>query len=275
MGKGKGKGSLKNLSKTIGQILRHTAKDHGLDVRPDGYVLLRDLLQVAAVKKLGPTESDIEQVVEENDKQRFSLWHEQKNRTWIRANQGHSLQAIVMEQLCEPVEELRPGEVCCHGTFEKHMESILSKGLLAGGNFGQRHRRDVHFSIRNPGEEVLSGMRYDAQIAVYVDLPRAVRNGIRFFRSTNDVILSAGRDGAVPPQFIESIWHIKKKKQLYPAEPGDSGNATDIVIATDVVPSAPAGDSAIRCIAAFFPDFDELASAVSIYHRLRRISLRL
>lgn len=274
MGKGKEQDSQKNiatkLSKTIGQILRHTAKDHGLDMRPDGYVLLLDLLEVPVVKKLGPTEDVIEKVVEENDKQRFSLWHEKKNRTWIRANQGHSLQGIDMEQLCEPVEELRPGEVCCHGTFEKHLESILSKGLLAGGIFGQRHRSAVHFSIRNPGEEVLSGMRYDAQIAVYVDLPRAVRSGIRFFRSANDVILSEGRGGAVPPEFIESIWHIRKRVKLYPAEHCDSRYATDAAIAADAVPASPTCHlGATSCHVASFLEFDELASAISMFTACR------
>merc|ERR1712192_21606 len=112
-------------------------------------------------------------------------------------------------------------------------------GLLAGGNIGQRGRNDVHFSARNPGEDVLSGMRYDAQIAVYIDLPRAVRSGIRFFRSANGVILSKGLGGAVPPEFIESIWHIKKMKKLYPAGPGDSGNVTDATIANGVMPTSP------------------------------------
>jgi len=271
--KGNEKNTQKILSKTICQILRHTAKDEGLDMRPDGYVLLKDLMQVPAVKKLNPTEKDIEKVVEENDKQRFSLLEEGR-KTWIRANQGQSLQGIDMDQLCEPVQELRPGEVCCHGTLEKHLESILSKGLLAGGHKGQKHRRDVHFSIRHPGEAVLSGMRTDCQIAVYVDLPKAVRSGIPFHRSTNDVILSEGVDGIVPPEFIESIWHIKRKQQLYPAERGDSGNATNVADATDVALVLPTVDDVAIGNAATCVESDELANAISMYTTYRTLLLR-
>ena len=96
--KGNDKNTQKALSKAICQILRHTANNGGLDMRPDGYVLLKDLMQVPAVKKHKPTEKDIEEVVEQSDKQRFSLMRE-GSRTWIRANQGQSLQGIDMDQL--------------------------------------------------------------------------------------------------------------------------------------------------------------------------------
>merc|ERR1712032_1769849 len=126
-----------------------------------------------------------------------------------------------MEELCgSPVYELRPGEVRCHGTYERHLQSIIRDGLKAGGNLGQAHRKDVHFSVKRPGETVVSGMRQSCQVVVYLDLPRAARDGLRFYRSANDVILCAGINGIVPPTYIESIWDVKKQVQVYPSSSG-------------------------------------------------------
>ena len=125
--------------------------------------------------------------------------------------------SIRLDALCgDPVYDLRDGEVCCHGTYGRHLTSILTHGLMAGGERGRSYRRQVHFSVRNPGEAVLSGMRESCQIAVYMDLLRASRDGVLSYRSSNDVLLSKGWDGVVPPQYIERAWHIRKRVQLYP-----------------------------------------------------------
>jgi hypothetical protein len=102
------------------------------------------------------------------------------------------------------------------------LPSILQDGLRAGGAQGQKFRRDVHFSVAAPGDEVVSGMRLSCQVAIYVDLPRAAKDGIAFFRSQNHVILSDGLDGVVPAAYIESVWHIKRNERLYPKVGDDS-----------------------------------------------------
>lgn len=204
------------ISKQLTQLLRHSGRKEGLQVASDGFTPLPDVLRLPSMRKLKATEEIVRELVKASDKQRFAL--REDVQTLIRANQGHSMEGIDMEELCgSPVHELNPGEVCCHGTYERHLESIMTNGLKAGGNQGPAFRKDVHFSIRHPGDTVVSGMRQNCQIAVYVDLPRAARDGVRFFRSSNDVILSAGIDGIVPPKYIDSIWDIKQKVQLYSA----------------------------------------------------------
>mmetsp|Transcript_81231 Transcript_81231/g.230099 ORF Transcript_81231/g.230099 Transcript_81231/m.230099 type:complete len:254 (-) Transcript_81231:4-765(-) len=221
MGKAK-RGSLPAavmVSKQLSQILRHSGRGEGLDVRPDGYALLEDVLRLPSIAKFNPSHEDIRAIVETNDKQRFTLQEEEGagGRLLIRANQGHSMEGIDMDELCgSPVSELNPGEVCCHGTYEHCLQSILKDGLKAGGKHGQSFRRNVHFSIRPPGEAVVSGMRLNSQVAIYVDLPRAARDGIPFYRSANDVILTVGIDGVVPPEYFESVWHIQRRVRLHP-----------------------------------------------------------
>jgi len=215
------------ISKQLTQILRHSGRSEGLDIRPDGFALLDDVMQLPSMMKLKPTDEAIREIVKTSDKQRFAILQEADGRTFIRANQGHSMEGINMDELCgTPVCELQEDEVCCHGTYLQHFDSIMSEGLKAGGKHGQSFRRHVHFSVRHPGETVVSGMRPNCQIAVYVDLKRAALQGIRFYRSENNVILSEGIDGAVPPGFIERVWHIQRRMQLYPrAEESETAQA--------------------------------------------------
>jgi len=205
------------ISKQLTQLLRHSGRAQGLQIRSDGFAPLRDVLNHASLVKLKATEHIVREIVRTSDKQRFGLIAED-NQLMIRANQGHSMDGINMDELCgSPIYELRPGEVCCHGTYERHLQSIIKDGLKAGGNMGQAHRKDVHFSVKRPGETVVSGMRQSCQVVVYLDLPRAARDGLRFYRSENDVILCAGISGTIPPAYIESIWDIKKQVQVYPS----------------------------------------------------------
>jgi len=209
------------ISKQLTQILRHSGRSEGLEVRSDGYAGLEEVMRLKSMAKLKPTDEAIREIVKTSDKQRFGLIEDDQGRTLIRANQGHSMEGIDMDELCgSPVLDLEEGEVCCHGTYESHLESILSRGLLAGGKQGQSFRKTVHFSVRPPGETVISGMRQNCQIAIYVDLARAARDGIRFYRSANHVILTEGDGGVLPAKYIGSIWHIQRQEQIYPTPAG-------------------------------------------------------
>ena len=58
-------------------------------------------------------------------------------------------------------------------------------------------------------------MRENADVAVYVDLAEAARQGILFYRSKNDVILTQGLNGVLHPRFIISVWHIRRNDYIY------------------------------------------------------------
>lgn len=78
------------LSRTLSWILRHGANQVGLAMAPDGFVLVEELLALAKMK--GTTLEELRQVVETNDKQRFTMRaREADGKLIIRANQGHSI----------------------------------------------------------------------------------------------------------------------------------------------------------------------------------------
>jgi 2'-phosphotransferase len=71
-------------------LLRHHAPDAGVDIRPDGYVRMVDLLQWKRMAKLRPSRDEIHHVVQANDKKRFHILME-NGVEFVRAAQGHSI----------------------------------------------------------------------------------------------------------------------------------------------------------------------------------------
>merc|ERR1711972_1130750 len=63
---------------------------------------------------------------------------------------------------------------------------------------------------------VISGMRYNTEIAIWVNLPEALKNSVPFFLSKNQVILSPGIEGVVPPRFLERVTDLVTGAQLWP-----------------------------------------------------------
>ncbi|XP_044536334.1 tRNA 2'-phosphotransferase 1 isoform X3 [Gracilinanus agilis] len=155
------------LSKALSYALRHGAVKMGLPMGSDGFVPLDALLQLPQFR--GFSEEDVCRVVETNEKQRFALRPGAPGAcACIRANQGHSLQLADLEltPLRTP-QDLPP--VLVHGTYWRHWPSIRQEGLSRCG------RTHIHLSPGLPGEpHVLSGMRQNCEVAVFIDGPSAL-----------------------------------------------------------------------------------------------------
>merc|ERR1711908_124934 len=98
-------------------------------------------------------------------------------------------------------------EVCVHGTYRQYMASIDNHGLIPGGGFSQRNH--VHFAPFAPGDgRVISGMRYNCEVAIFIDLPQALKDGVPFFQSKNGVILSPGLNGKIERRYFKDIQYL-------------------------------------------------------------------
>jgi len=90
---------LKKISKQMSWILRHEAERLGLEIDPEGYVRIEDL--VGEMRKTEPlaTEEAVRAVVEgiEARKQRYAIVD-----GFIRANYGHSLTMTIEQQAATP-----------------------------------------------------------------------------------------------------------------------------------------------------------------------------
>ncbi|EEQ83714.1 tRNA splicing 2' phosphotransferase 1 [Blastomyces dermatitidis ER-3] len=150
----------------------------------------------------------------------------------IRATQGHSIKAVEAASLLQRLT-LTPSngtggddhhlsssapplpDNVVHGTYHAAWPSILADGGLRCMSRNHIHfatgpalasvlpeGREGSVAVTPPGRGVLgggaggviSGMRADAQILIYIDLKRALAAGVPFWRSENGVILSEGVD---------------------------------------------------------------------------------
>ncbi|KAJ3293742.1 tRNA 2'-phosphotransferase 1 [Rhizoclosmatium sp. JEL0117] len=182
------------FSKTLSFILRHGAVKEGIPMRSDGYVRVDDLLRHK--KFSGKKLADLQAIVANNDKQRYLMTNE--DGEWlIKANQGHSLKVEVeLEQILDPSEI----PIVVHGTYNRFWDLIEQEGLKKMG------RNHIHFAVGRPGESgVISGMRTTSQILIYINVPLAMTDGIKFYRSPNNVILSDGINGVIPPKYFERV----------------------------------------------------------------------
>ncbi|KAL1512076.1 hypothetical protein AB1Y20_005348 [Prymnesium parvum] len=188
------------LSKALSRLLRHAAEHDGVPISHDGWVAVADALRWASSRTRGAPcdEPTLRALVAADEKQRFALRVRADGVAEIRANQGHSMAAVSVE-----LKELSAAEapqLVVHGTYAAAWRRIREEGLH------RMRRQHVHFARGLPGESgVISGMRSSCELLVWVDVRAAMGAGIRFFESSNGVVLTDGVDGVVPPQFFHSV----------------------------------------------------------------------
>ncbi|THV48027.1 hypothetical protein BGAL_0272g00060 [Botrytis galanthina] len=228
-GKGKGRGaaaaagggSEKNremlVSKALSKLLRHAAESEGVMLDGEGFARLDLVMQWPRLKSLKPTFADIRTAVTDNAKQRFSMKpnpslpeppspSSENPEDWmIRANQGHSI-AIDSAALLVPItlEAGNVPETCVHGTYFAFYEEIVKSGGLK--KMGRNH---VHFGTGVPEDGgVVSGMRGDAEVLIYVDVKRCLEEEpeMKWWVSENGVVLTEGdKEGVVGTRFWKRV----------------------------------------------------------------------
>ncbi|XP_057805551.1 uncharacterized protein LOC131020632 isoform X2 [Salvia miltiorrhiza] len=199
-----GNDKINALGRLLTRILRHKAAELNLDMRNDGYVKVQDLLKLnlktmANIPLQSHTVEDIREAVRQDNKQRFSLL-EENGELLLRANQGHSIAIVETESLLKPILSPEEVAVCVHGTYKRSLEPILREGLK------RMQRLHVHFSSGLPRDaQVVSGMRRDVDMLIFLDVRKALEEGMKLYVSDNGVILTEGFDGVVPVKYFQKI----------------------------------------------------------------------
>ncbi|WP_161883124.1 RNA 2'-phosphotransferase [Deinococcus alpinitundrae] len=166
----------KALSHRLSYLLRHAPQSAGLTLDVGGWVPVADVLAA-----LGVPLAQLERVVADSDKQRFSL-----SGGRIRANQGHSV--AVELQLAAQL----PPEILYHGTVGSALDSIRRSGLT------RQQRHHVHLS---PDADTARkvGERRGPPVILVVRAGHMARAGHLFYCSENGVWLA----DSVPSEFIQ------------------------------------------------------------------------
>ena len=103
------------LSKALSWLLRHHAESEGFKLLPGGFLPVADILQHR--RFTGFTVAEVEAVVRDCPKQRFSLQQGEAGQLLIRANQGHSIDTVEVE--LQEITEATAAPKVIHGTNMK------------------------------------------------------------------------------------------------------------------------------------------------------------
>jgi len=173
------------ISKFLSLVLRHKPQEIGLELDPEGWVAIDELLAAAAAHGHEISRHELEFVVAHNNKKRFAL---SEDGLRIRASQGHSVSVELGYEPATPPERLY------HGTARQHLSEIRKHGLLRG----KRHH--VHLS---PDEATarLVGQRHGRPVVLGVRAGDMLRAGFTFWQSANGVWLVDN----VPYRFVEEL----------------------------------------------------------------------
>lgn len=161
------------VSKHLSYVLRHKPEASNLTMDKQGWVEVKQLLSNIPFEII---RSDLDSIVESNDKKRFSY---SEDGTKIKAAQGHSNALGLKIEMKKSI----PPFILYHGTAERNKESILSKGLVKGS------RDHVHLS-QNTDTAINVGSRHGKPIIFEVNARAMHTDGYEFYLSDNGVFLT-------------------------------------------------------------------------------------
>jgi putative RNA 2'-phosphotransferase len=172
-------------SKRLSRILRHDPAAAGLTLEEGGWVLVEDLLTGLRNMRHPMTRSELDEVVEKNDKKRYVY---SECGTKIRAAQGHSVEVDLQ------LQPMAPPDVLLHGTAAHNVEHIFAKGLLPMG------RSHVHLSV-DIETATKVGRRHGKPVIFEIDAAGMSRAEMDFFVADNGVWLTR----MVPPNWLTLV----------------------------------------------------------------------
>lgn len=186
------------ISKAMSYILRHGAKDLGIPMDEHARILMSDLLSQPNFENVNI--DMIMEIVNENNKKRFEVETIDGN-LMIRAVQGHSKEFDDVIDTSKLMEEITvPLEKCIHGTNKNAWNIIKTEGLKS------QSRMHIHCAISEPEDnQVISGMRSDTKVLIYIDMEKAMNDNIKFYLSKNKVILTDGLNGLLEPKYFKNV----------------------------------------------------------------------
>lgn len=167
-------GRTDKLSIFLSLVLRHNPDAANIKVDEHGWADVTELIMGINNTGRKINRSILEEIVRNDKKQRYSF---NKDKTKIRANQGHSISVDV-----ELIEK-EPPEILFHGTAERFLNNIMTEGLKPMG------RLYVHLS-KNADTALHVGKRHGTPVVLKINSGAMYQNGVKFFISENNVWLT-------------------------------------------------------------------------------------
>ena len=193
----------------LSAILRHNEE---VPLRPDGTILISALAESIRL----PDPKFFATVVGLNPKGRYAL---SEQSTVIAALQGHSSSLVSAEATMTKLDRSTPPgslpRLCLHGTTWRNFtrnNGIRTRGLIPGGY--EVKRTHVHFAttLPNSQDEVISGLRNNAEVLILLDLKNWLNDGNEAFVSANHVLCIPQE---IPPNYFLRTFDCRTSGQTH------------------------------------------------------------
>ena len=192
--------NLVSISKSMSYLLRHKAIEEKINIRPDGFAPVSEIIGWLQISFSEITIDSIKTIVNNDKKNRYTI-KTIDGVEYIRANQGHSFS--VPELDLKLITDVKSYGVILHASYWKHKTSMEASGI------DRRSREHIHMtSTSNPkwGQAI----RQDINMFVIVNVELAIKDGFKFYESANNVILCSGnQDGFIPSKYL--VFVARKK----------------------------------------------------------------
>lgn len=174
-----------SMSKFISLILRHHPEAAYIELDEHGWAEVDKLIE--GIRRTGKriNRELLEEIVRTDNKQRYSF---NEDKTYIRANQGHSVPVDV------GLKEQEPPVFLYHGTAAGFLASIEREGLKPMGRLYVHLSKDVEIAVN-------VGKRHGKPVVLKIHSGDMYRDGQAFYLSENGVWLTK----KVVPEYFERL----------------------------------------------------------------------
>lgn len=194
------------LSKLMSWILRHGANEEALPIDVNGFIDVDLILKQHQFKSKQYTLDEVKSVVANDRKQRYTLNTLSNGKILIKANQGHSMANVQMTM--SRIDDASKLPIAVHGTYYRFWEKIKAEGLK------RMTRNHIHLTEHQDFGGNISGFRFDSEILIYVNVRKAMSDGVIFYRSENNVILTEGLNGVLSNKYFDKVIDRVTNKNL-------------------------------------------------------------
>ena len=198
---------LECVSRSLTYLCRHGALAEGYHMDNRGGIRVAEVLQYGGrLFRNGISETDVRSAVWEyhkpssERKQRLKLYLDDDLQLRVKAVQGHdsTVGAGIQDEIAFTQVWYPDNAVCCHGTYRERWETIQRQGI------DRMQRKHIHFA-----DHILAKNECDKQILIMLNVNMWLRDGGTLFKTENNMFVTPGFSGIVPPQYFREVLQIR------------------------------------------------------------------
>jgi len=197
------------LVKSLQNVLRNEAIRFSLQVNYEGKVALLDLRRIPIFSEFDLTEDKIRQIVSNDSEQIFSIKQHKERGLLIGIKDTSTITYTYQKHEKMPLERFDKSWTLCHGTYFQNLKYILSEGLSC------MHREFIHLSRTDSITGEKNGLRNDYDCLIYINIQTAINDGIVFYLTPDNVILTTGVEGFLTREYFHKIVGFSKSGPLH------------------------------------------------------------